>query len=57
MKWKDEKISWHAVDLRDLGYIKNQSEWDEFQEYLCDTVQRYLELTPKHEVKLLEKER
>jgi hypothetical protein len=42
--WKDEQISWHAVDLYDLGYVKNQGDWEKFQEILCDTVVAYLDM-------------
>jgi hypothetical protein len=55
--WKDEAISWYASDLHEMGYIKDEDEWNELLNILCDTVQAHLELTPKQEVKLLEKER
>jgi len=54
--WKDEAISWYASDLHEMGYIKNEDEWNELLNILCDTVQEHLEMTRKHESKLLEKE-
>jgi hypothetical protein len=41
--WQSEGISWHAIDLYELGYINTAEEWGKFQGMLCDTVQRYLE--------------
>jgi hypothetical protein len=41
--WKDEAISWYAVDLHEMGYIKNEDEWNELLNLLCDTVQAHLE--------------
>ena len=41
--WQDEEISWHAIDLYELGYINTAEEWGKFQGMLCDTVQAYLE--------------
>ena len=41
--WKDEAISWYAVDLHEMGYIKNEDEWNELLNLLCETVQVHLE--------------
>ena len=41
--WKDEAISWYAIDLYDNGYIKNEDEWNELLNLLCETVQAHLE--------------
>jgi hypothetical protein len=41
--WKDEAISWYASDLHEMGYIKNEDEWNELLNVLCETVQIHLE--------------
>jgi hypothetical protein len=42
--WKDDTMTWHAIDLYDLGYVKTKEEWEKFQEMLCDTVVAYLDV-------------
>jgi hypothetical protein len=47
--WKDEAISWYASDLHEMGYIKNEDEWNELLNLLCDTVQAHLEEVTNNE--------
>ena len=41
--WKDEAISWYASDLHEMGYIKDEDEWNDLLNLLCETVQVHLE--------------
>ena len=41
--WLEDKLSWTAQNLLNLGYVKDQDEWEIFKEALEDFVMNFLE--------------
>jgi len=42
-KWLLAEMYWEAGILHDLGYVSNQSEWEDFMDHMCESAQRWIE--------------
>lgn len=49
MSWYDDKLEWVADELIEMGYIRDEHDWQDFSEFMSESAQIFF-MTQREDV-------